>query len=632
LNTAPSIEVIINSTPGNLNVTSSTLHMFNVSQFDVDSDEIFITKYQWYNSSDGTTYTIVTGFTDSGELSLADDIMVSGETYVLYNARFIVANTGYYVVIGRVMYQQVIANKEYYSGIYVNGSIIRGDKGLSFFPAGSGRATTFGTIKVEGQTEKGFTDVQAFNIQQITKGINLGEFRGYEMGTTKLITKYQPKLQVSRFFKVPKGRGIVIKTKSGIDTIKQFLEKKQVRKGGEGIMEIETRGRTLIAEKRQEPLETEPFQTKPRVFDITEKSLKLGKVIKEKPIESRGYIFSEKRLGEFIKLGEPISVKEYKIVKGKRVKKTPLEKTFRTEPEIKSDLSSPPQKAIQIKKTKDMKEVIERTNIGKITETTRKGLKGRTQKVVETLKTITTDIPRSVLGEASRSRQKVKTELREISKYKLQQKPRLDTSVIEISKELQKAKLSSRELEKVRQIQKQLSEPKLQVVSIRPKIRKPKPPRPVSKLIPLWLGRKRKIAEKPSKRKGYNVFVKPPKRKKYVKVTKKPVVLTEARDARNYFIDETTSRQGYIKPTKQKANPLMFDIPKNYARATRQKFRTFKQKKGKRTKLPKERVIERGKYLIDTRGEKQQLDIFKAMARAEKRKRKSNKPIGLQFA
>ena len=83
-----------------------------------------------WNTTDNT-YTIVTGFTDSGELSLADDIMVSGETYVLYNARFIVANTGYYVVIGRVMYQQVIANKEYYSGIYVNGSIIRGDKGYT---------------------------------------------------------------------------------------------------------------------------------------------------------------------------------------------------------------------------------------------------------------------------------------------------------------------------------------------------------------------------------------------------------------------------------------------------------------------------------------------------------------------
>ncbi|KKM88838.1 hypothetical protein LCGC14_1254720 [marine sediment metagenome] len=161
------------------------------------------------------------------------------------------------------------------------------------------------------------------------------------------------------------------------------------------------------------------------------------------------------------------------------------------------------------------------------------------------------------------------------------------------------------------------------------------PPRmpPIIPKLPPRIGRKRMIVSKDKKAPSYDVFVKPPKRKKFLKVTKSPVGLIEARDTRNYFIDETTSRSGYLKPRKVKPSPLQFDIPKNYARDTQRKFRTFKQKKGKRTKLPKERVIERGKFLIDTKGEKQQLDIFKAMARSEKRKqRKSSKPVGLSFA
>lgn len=147
--------------------------------------------------------------------------------------------------------------------------------------------------------------------------------------------------------------------------------------------------------------------------------------------------------------------------------------------------------------------------------------------------------------------------------------------------------------------------------------------------------RKRTQSQTTSKKQGYDVYVKPPKRKKYVKVTKKPVGLQEARDTRNYFLDQTTSRQGYIKPTKKKASPLRYDIPQGYASRTEPKFRTFKQKKGKRTKLQPERVIEKGKHILDTRGERKQLSIFKAMAQAEKKKqsrRSKNKPVGLDFA
>ncbi len=107
----------------------------------------------------------------------------------------------------------------------------------------------------------------------------------------------------------------------------------------------------------------------------------------------------------------------------------------------------------------------------------------------------------------------------------------------------------------------------------------------------------------------------------YVKVTKKPVGLTEARDTRNYFIDETTSRQGFLKPRQNKPSKLMFDVPRGYAKNTAKKFRTFKQEKGVRTKLPKERIIEYSKYALDTKNEKNKL-IFSSYLLKEKRKKK----------
>jgi len=159
------------------------------------------------------------------------------------------------------------------------------------------------------------------------------------------------------------------------------------------------------------------------------------------------------------------------------------------------------------------------------------------------------------------------------------------------------------------------------------------PPRsPPKKPIIIRFPKKRLIKQPIKKAPSYDVYIKPPKKKAYVKITKKPIGLQEARDTRNYFIDETTSRQGFIKPRQVKPSKLMFDIPRGYAERTVKKFRGFRQKKGVRTKLPKERVIEYSKYALDTKGEKQQLNVFKLLAQRERKKMNKKKPIGLQFA
>lgn len=151
--------------------------------------------------------------------------------------------------------------------------------------------------------------------------------------------------------------------------------------------------------------------------------------------------------------------------------------------------------------------------------------------------------------------------------------------------------------------------------------------------------KKRRQNRNKSGEESYNVYIKEPRSKKFVKVTKNPVTSQDAKDAEAYFLDETTSRTGVLRRTKKSPSDLNYDIPKGYGGATSDKFRKYKIRQGKKIPL-QQKIIERTPYLIDTRGEKKQLSIFKAMAKYEKKnqqkiqksKVKSNSPVGLDFA
>ena len=76
-----------------------------------------------YNTTD-YTYTQVTGFVDSGELDLADDIMANGEGYELYAGTFTAKVAGYYPVAGVVRCNWTLADKWYFAGIAKNGTVV----------------------------------------------------------------------------------------------------------------------------------------------------------------------------------------------------------------------------------------------------------------------------------------------------------------------------------------------------------------------------------------------------------------------------------------------------------------------------------------------------------------------------
>jgi len=76
----------------------------------------------WIWNKTDNSYTQVTGFVDSGELDLADDIMADTETYELYHSIYTATEAGYYVVIGNLGFRTFEADKRFYIGIYKNGS------------------------------------------------------------------------------------------------------------------------------------------------------------------------------------------------------------------------------------------------------------------------------------------------------------------------------------------------------------------------------------------------------------------------------------------------------------------------------------------------------------------------------
>jgi hypothetical protein len=138
--------------------------------------------------------------------------------------------------------------------------------------------------------------------------------------------------------------------------------------------------------------------------------------------------------------------------------------------------------------------------------------------------------------------------------------------------------------------------------------------------------RKRKVV-KPTKKKlqAYSVYARPlrkskkAKRPKLIKVSKVPLRKKRAKDMRNYIVDTSLSRTAKIKKTKGKPKPPKLKIPSGYAKRTSKKFRRFRVIKGKRRKLPKGKVIEKSKSLLDTKQEKKKITLRKRIKQITKK-------------
>jgi hypothetical protein len=163
-----------------------------------------------------------------------------------------------------------------------------------------------------------------------------------------------------------------------------------------------------------------------------------------------------------------------------------------------------------------------------------------------------------------------------------------------------------------------------------PSVRPPAVPKPVATtkpIVPLRIRRKkvRPTKKKPIKKKAYSTFARPLKRKgqkkrsKLVKISKVPLDKIRAKDLRNFITDQSLSRTGRIKRTKGEPQKPKLKVPKGYAKRTSKKFRRFRKVKGKRKLLPKGKVIERKGRLLDTKSERQGINLRKRLKQLERK-------------
>ena len=161
-----------------------------------------------------------------------------------------------------------------------------------------------------------------------------------------------------------------------------------------------------------------------------------------------------------------------------------------------------------------------------------------------------------------------------------------------------------------------------------PPRRTPARPRPTIKPpvrpLPRRKRKRKSMRRRPKKPQAYSVKARPlkkrkkGKRPKLVRVSKVPLSKKRAKDLRNYITDTSLSRTARINPTRGKPSTPKLKVPKGYSRKTSKKFRRYRVVKGKRVPLPKGKVIERSKHLLDTRQEKKKITLRRRIAQLSK--------------
>ncbi|KKK61970.1 hypothetical protein LCGC14_3009020 [marine sediment metagenome] len=115
------------------------------------------------------------------------------------------------------------------------------------------------------------------------------------------------------------------------------------------------------------------------------------------------------------------------------------------------------------------------------------------------------------------------------------------------------------------------------------------------------------------KKQAFNVFGKPVKGKKLIKLNKKPLSRSAAKDLGSKLVDTSLSRRFKIKETRGKPSKSNRVSSGNFSR-TKNKFRDFRIVKGKRIPLKNTFIEKKGKPLLDTRGEKKGITLRRRLA------------------
>ena len=155
---------------------------------------------------------------------------------------------------------------------------------------------------------------------------------------------------------------------------------------------------------------------------------------------------------------------------------------------------------------------------------------------------------------------------------------------------------------------------------------RPRPPIRPRPLIPIKAKaiRRRKERAKKKAKVGYDVFVKRVKFKgkkapRFIKANIKPLTKKQALNRGGFVVDNTTGRTFKIKRVgKVKKLGKLTKKESKYFTKHRKKFRAFKIRKGVKKPIVRKFIERKGKFLIDTRGEKRGLKVSKLIKQLKK--------------
>ncbi len=116
---------------------------------------------------------------------------------------------------------------------------------------------------------------------------------------------------------------------------------------------------------------------------------------------------------------------------------------------------------------------------------------------------------------------------------------------------------------------------------------------------------------------GYFAFYK--RRGKFIKINKKPLTKGQAQDLSSDIVDRSLANTLKIRRANAEAKKPNFNIKRGYFDKTRNKFRDFRIRKGKKIALKTTYIEKRGKPRLDTLSERQKLTAAAYVARLRKR-------------
>ena len=359
---------------------------------------------------------------------------------------------------------------------------------------------------------------------------------------------------------------------------------------------------------------------KTKIFKSITQKLKTGKVLTQKEA-GKLLEFQLKKTGKFKPLGFQTSEMEITLAPGEIIKK------HKTIAHVLIDKKRVAIVHAKVVKAKPItKKLLVKADKGKLTapelKTLRKNLKKETG-FTSSISDHTTSRPRLPLGRKSIS--VAVRPRRRAPKRKPVRRPPVRKPVRRPPK---RALRRVPKRKPVKRITRRIPEriPKVKVVR-RPPAKPAKVRRPAT-VIPI-IPPTKKVA-KPKKRKpiirSYHVYAKPLKRKgkgtpKLIRITKKPISKIKAKDLRNYITDTSLSRTALIKGSSQAPSKRVLQTPTGYSSRTQHKFRKHKIVKKRKVPLRSGKVIERKKFIGDTKQEQKKLTLKRRVAQLQRQSR-----------